>query len=411
LSIGWQIRAALCICVVAYLSGIVAASETYVPLSLAGSASTTPSADIDSFRLPSGDLPHDGLARFFRGKKLFETDIVRQLTQERGIAPRLRNGNGCSDCHLGGGRNAVKDESERAFPLAPIVVRLPPPGAKSTAPDDVRTASDAASFAQAAKISWHTTQRLIDGHEYSLVYPRVTMNGAVVDGARVRITPSLIGLGLLEEINDEDILDWYRGHRLGRVPQVKSSSVPDRIGHFGLQSTSVSVLDFVGTALHDELGIVDQSVLSKAQVEDLAYYASELGVPRRQMQNPQIAAGYEIFERLGCSNCHRPSYEVRRQNGSDSFSMTIWPFSDLLIHDLSYPGSGGGHEFWRTTPLWGLGRVEKALGYGAYMHDGRARTLEEAIIWHGGEAALSRFLFIESTNDARLALLAFLQSL
>jgi CxxC motif-containing protein (DUF1111 family) len=237
------------------------------------------------------------------------------------------------------------------------------------------------------------------------------VNGAVVAGARVRITPSLIGLGLLERIRDDDILDWYRNHRLGRVPQVINSTLPGAIGRFGLESTSVSILDFVGTALHDELGIMDQSALMTAQIEDLAYYVSELGVPTRQRENRQIDAGYAVFQSLGCSNCHRPSYEIHRQNGSGSFAMTIWPFSDLLIHDLSYPGSGGGHEFWRTTPLWGLGRVEKTLGYGAYMHDGRARTLEEAIIWHGGEAALSRFLFLESTNDARSALLAFLQSL
>jgi CxxC motif-containing protein (DUF1111 family) len=366
---------------------------------------------MESFRLPSADLPLDGLARFYRGRGLFETDMVRQLTQEKGVEPRFRNGNGCSDCHLGGGRNAVREESERAFPFAPIVVRPPPPSGRPTAPDDAPMAADAASFAQAARISWHATQRLIDGHEYSLIYPRVTMNGAVVAAARIRITPSLIGLGLLEQISDDDILAWYRNHRLGRVPQVKNSATPGGMGRFGLEATSASILDFVGTALHDELGIVDQSALNKAQVEDLAYYASELGVPRRQMENSQVDAGYAIFQVLGCSNCHRPSYEIHRQNGTGSVAMTIWPFSDLLVHDLSYPGSGGGHEFWRTTPLWGLGRVETTLGYGAYMHDGRGRTLEEAILWHGGEAALSRFLFVESTDDARSALLAFLRSL
>jgi CxxC motif-containing protein (DUF1111 family) len=82
-----------------------------------------------------------------------------------------------------------------------------------------------------------------------------------------------------------------------------------------------------------------------------------------------------------------------------------------LVHDLSYPDPGGGRQFWRTTPLWGLGRVEMTLGYGAYMHDGRARTLEEAILWHGGEAALSRFLFLESASDAQSTLIAFLRSL
>jgi CxxC motif-containing protein (DUF1111 family) len=409
-SIGWQLRAALGACAIAYLSTFVVASEIKVPASLADLASTTPRFTAESFGLPSADLRSDEIARFLRGENLFNSDLVRRLAQEKGIEPRPRNANSCSDCHSGGGRNGVKQEGERAFPFAPMVVFRPT--TMTSLPPNGRSGRDAAPSPQLVKIRWQPTQVLIDGQEYSLIYPLVTIDDTVAESAHIRVTPPLSGLGLLQEVSDADMLDWYRNHKIGRLPP-RLDSQDTRFGRFGLKSTSVSILDFAKTALHDELGIVDENDLSGAQIADLAFYASQLGVPKRQAEDQRIDAGYAVFVRLGCSDCHRPSYEVHRPYARDRVTMAIWPFSDLLLHDLAYADqpAEGGREFWRTTPLWGLGRVEATLGHGAYLHDGRARTLEEAILWHGGEAAPSRYLFLESTSDAQSALLAFLRSL
>lgn len=149
------------------------------------------------------------------------------------------------------------------------------------------------------------------------------------------------------------------------------------------------------------------------------------GTRRRNVDDPTVLQGEQLFYQAKCHLCHVTSLKTRPR-GSVLLNNTelpqlgnqvIHPYSDFLLHDMGvelgddYPsGLANGNE-WRTTPLWGLGLQEVVNGHTYYLHDGRARNLTEAIMWHGGEGAASRTLFSRMTKDERAALIKFLQSL
>ena len=141
-----------------------------------------------------------------------------------------------------------------------------------------------------------------------------------------------------------------------------------------------------------------------------AFVRAEPPAARQDADSPLAANGAAIFADIGCTACHRPRYTITAADGG---SQTIAPYSDLLLHDLGdgLRDAAGAAGEWRTAPLWGLGTLDRALGTKAYLHDGRARSLEEAILWHGGEATPSQRAAKALTTDQWNALLAFLRSL
>ena len=156
--------------------------------------------------------------------------------------------------------------------------------------------------------------------------------------------------------------------------------------------------------------------------EELAlvtFYSSTLAVPaQRNANDPQVLQGQALFETANCSSCHITTIETGIHDSIPALSnQTIHPYTDLLLHDMGDGLADGQIDFqasgreWRTPPLWGIGLFEEVNGYTFYLHDGRAETLEEAIIWHGGEAQASRDAFLNMTATERNALIAFLQSL
>ena len=166
--------------------------------------------------------------------------------------------------------------------------------------------------------------------------------------------------------------------------------------------------------------------VSTEDMEDVDLYLQTLGVPaRRNVDDPTVLQGEQLFYQAKCHLCHVTSLKTRPR-GSVLLNNTelpqlgnqvIHPYSDFLLHDMGvelgddYPsGLANGNE-WRTTPLWGLGLQEVVNGHTYYLHDGRARNLTEAIMWHGGEGAASRTLFSRMTKDERAALIKFLQRL
>ena len=151
----------------------------------------------------------------------------------------------------------------------------------------------------------------------------------------------------------------------------------------------------------------------------VTFYSQNLAVPaRRDVDDPEVLAGKEVFYDLGCTSCHTPKFVTSRQAEGDAQKFQlIWPYSDLLLHDMGEGladhrpvGDADGYE-WRTAPLWGIGLTETVSGHTLYLHDGRARNLTEAILWHGGEAEVSRDGFASLDKKDREALLAFLGSL
>ena len=175
----------------------------------------------------------------------------------------------------------------------------------------------------------------------------------------------------------------------------------------------------------------DQLDVSTEEMENVDLYMQSLGVPaRRNVNDPHVIKGEQNFYKAKCHLCHVSTLHTKKRgtvllNNTQLpwlGGQTIHPYSDYLLHDMGseimgvglndnyVSGLARGNE-WRTTPLWGIGLQEKVNGHTYFLHDGRARNLTEAIMWHGGEGEASKNLFKNMSKEDRDALLAFLNSL
>lgn len=262
----------------------------------------------------------------------------------------------------------------------------------------------------------------------------------------LRVAQPVYGLGLLEAVPEETILamaaetkpDGVKGS-VNRVWDVAAQRAT--LGRFGFKAGIPGLRQQVAGEMHGNLGITSplfpeenctpaqeacrqapsggQPELSQADLEAIEFYLANIDAPaRRKRDDPQVRQGEQAFGEFGCAVCHRPTL----QTGVGTRILitaerSIAPYSDLLLHDM---GSGlsdhrpdyqaSGSE-WRTAPLWGIGLVPLVNKHNQYLHDGRARNLQEAILWHGGEARPARQRYARATQEKRQALLAFLQSL
>ncbi|MCG7492847.1 di-heme oxidoredictase family protein [Thalassobius sp. Cn5-15] len=269
-----------------------------------------------------------------------------------------------------------------------------------------------------------------------------------------RIAPPLSGLGLIEAIPAADILaladpEDADGNGISGRAAVAWSVAHDTwmLGRFGHKATQPTVRQQVAGALSTDLGISSplfpapwgdcteaQTECRAAphgdndvrvnEVDDIGLdlmtlYTANLGVPeRRNVAAPEVLRGKEIFHTAGCADCHTPSFVTHRlaDQAERSFQL-IWPYSDFLLHDMgdglrdSRPEGVATDREWRTPPLWGIGLAHRASAEAGFLHDGRARTLLEAVLWHGGEAAAAQAHVRQLNETDRAALIAFLESL
>jgi CxxC motif-containing protein (DUF1111 family) len=170
---------------------------------------------------------------------------------------------------------------------------------------------------------------------------------------------------------------------------------------------------------HGEEGDAEGLEAPSTIMDLIVFYARNLAVPaRRGAGDPEVLRGKALFYGIGCTGCHTPKLATRRDFELPALAgQLIWPYTDLLLHDLGEgladgrpEGEAGGRE-WRTAPLWGVGLTATVNGHSQFLHDGRARNLTEAILWHGGEAEPAREAFRNLSSDERGAILAFLGSL
>ncbi|MBW6416997.1 c-type cytochrome [Celeribacter sp. PS-C1] len=271
-----------------------------------------------------------------------------------------------------------------------------------------------------------------------------------------RIANPMIGLGLLEAIPSEDILaradpEDRDGDGISGRPNVVWSRHFDApmLGRFGWKAGEPTVEEQSAAAFHGDIGISSPLFPSPSgdctaeQVDCLAaphgagdvrgdeidqtgmdlvtFYARNLAVPaRRDVDDPEVLRGKEMFFEAGCAACHTPKHVTARLSDTDdaprSFQL-IWPYTDLLLHDMGEgladhrPEHRATGTEWRTAPLWGIGLTARVSGHTTYLHDGRARTLLEAVLWHGGEAQRARNAVVEMPAEDRAALIRFLESL
>jgi CxxC motif-containing protein (DUF1111 family) len=270
-----------------------------------------------------------------------------------------------------------------------------------------------------------------------------------------RVAPPMIGMGLIQAIHESDILakadpDDKDGDGIsGKPAMVRDHKTGDlKLGRFGFKAQNATVRDQTSSAFAGDLGIstpddpFDHGDCTKAETDCLAmptgvqarlgpveapdpvlglvtFYSENLAVPaRRDIADRTVLKGKELFYQSGCTACHTPKFVTRRDAGNPAHAFQlIWPYSDFLLHDMGegladgqQVGVADGRE-WRTQPLWGIGLTKTVNAHTFLLHDGRARNLTEAILWHGGEAQKARDAFAALAKEDRAALLKFLESL
>jgi CxxC motif-containing protein (DUF1111 family) len=270
-----------------------------------------------------------------------------------------------------------------------------------------------------------------------------------------RVAPPMIGLGLLEAVTEEQVLaaadpDDKDGDGISGKPNMVWSREHDKVmlGRFGWKAGVPTIAQQAAEAFAGDIGIsttmmpFNSGDCTETQTDCLkapsgaspkyqnvevgdelfklvTFYSQNLAVPpRRHPDDPQVLKGKDVFYSIGCTSCHRPKFVTGEVPGQPHLShQLIWPYSDMLLHDMGEgladnrpEGAASGSE-WRTPPLWGIGLTETVSGHTLFLHDGRARNLTEAILWHGGEAEAARDKFAGLSKDDREALLAFVNSL
>lgn len=271
-----------------------------------------------------------------------------------------------------------------------------------------------------------------------------------------RIAPPLVGMGLLDAVDEATVLAWEDPDDLdgdgisGRANAILDPDGVLRLGRFGWKAGTSSLEHQIAAALNTDMGVmtsvlpdpdcgIDQTEcglsgaeLADAALERLVQYVALLGVrARRDLDDPEALQGEAVFGDIGCASCHRPTLTTSPHHPfAELRNQVVHPYTDLLLHDLGEgladdlgEGEASGAE-WRTAPLWGIGLGPCVTGgvtgpfqdqtctpHESYLHDGRARTLAEAIRWHGGEADASRQAFEALPDPDQLALLRFLETL
>lgn len=391
------------------------------------------------------------------GDKAFgATFVTAPAVINSGLGP-IYNNVACASCHISDGRGRPPVGSE---PLTSMLFRVSIPGANqhggpNPAPGFGGQFQPRAVAGRPAEGDILMQYTAVDGTygdgsayslrkpSYQIISPYTSLPANVLLSPRV--APAVFGLGLLEAIPDVDIMSYAdEGDANGDGISGKVNMVWDvlsnsyRIGRFGWKAGQPSVLQQTAGAYNEDIGITNfvfpvESSFNQPQYDGLnddtelkdsilyavAFYMQTLGVPaRRNFSDPAVIQGKKIFNAIQCGACH---ISQRKTKVDVTFScmsnQTIFPYTDLLLHDMGTGLSDNRPEFmangneWRTPPLWGIGLTRKVNGHEYFLHDGRARNLTEAILWHGGEAEASKEKFRNLSADDRQALIKFLESL
>ncbi|WP_085647265.1 MULTISPECIES: di-heme oxidoredictase family protein [unclassified Pseudomonas] len=439
-----------------------------------GGAATVRKSDQNAFSLPSANLPPSRRVDFSVGNSFFRSPWViapSTTTARDGLGP-LFNTNACQNCHIKDGRghpptpdaaNAVSMLVRLSIPDAPQYAKLIEQVGVVPEPVYGGQFQDMAvpGVAPEGKVRVDYTPvpvRLKDGTEVELRKPVLQITqlgyGPMHPDTRfsARVAPPMIGLGLLEAIPEEAIL-------ANAAAQAKEnngiSGRPNRVwddaqqktvmGRFGWKAGQPNLNQQNVHAFSGDMGLTTslrpfddctdaQTACKQApngngpdgepEVSDnilrlVLFYSRNLAVPaRRGVNDEQVLAGKSLFFQAGCQSCHTPKYTTAANAAEPELAhQVIRPYSDLLLHDMGEGLADNRTEFqasgrdWRTPPLWGIGLTQTVSGHTQFLHDGRARNLLEAVLWHGGEAKAAQQQVLSFNAEQRAALLAFLNSL
>ena len=430
---------------VALLVVIAQYPSVAVDSQLAAGALTVFNRTSAAFEKPASNLTPDEITRHDVGDPLFERSHVPLAThQDAGLGP-LFNANSCVACHVRNGRGA---------PVPGIsLVRVALQEANGTTPVPAWgwQIQDHAIFGHQPEatmdLTWEEEPQAGDEPPLQKVHVGlIRPNGKVVADSEMnrslRIAPPLVGLGLLEAIPDQVILshadpDDRDGDGIsGRAVLLERGQGQQALGRFGWKAGTATVQEQTAEAYINDMGLTtaagpETNRTSEGQPADITwneltavtFYSQSLGAPATKWpgKDPVVSKGSSLFGDLQCAVCHRPSHETSTDPNTVVAAIRgqiIWPYTDLLVHDMGSGLDDGVAERgytssaeWRTAPLWGLGLTQRVNGKAGYLHDGRARTVDEAIRWHGGEAEGAKENYLALPPGDRQSLLDWLQGL
>ncbi|WP_397432572.1 di-heme oxidoredictase family protein [Pseudomonas chlororaphis] len=439
-----------------------------------GGEATVRMSDQNAFSMPSANLSPTRRLDFSVGNSFFRSPWViapSTTTARDGLGP-LFNTNGCQNCHIKDGRgHPPTPDSDNAVSM---LVRLSIPNEPAYAkvieqlgivPEPVYGGQfqDMAvpGVAPEGKVRVEyepLTLRFKDGSEVELRKPKLQITqlgyGPMHPDTRfsARVAPPMIGLGLLEAIPEAAILANAQAQAkagngiAGRPNRVWDDAQQKTVlGRFGWKAGQPNLNQQNVHAFSGDMGLTTslrpfddctdaQTACKQApngngpdgepEVSDnilrlVLFYSRNLGVPaRRDVGSPQVLTGKNLFYQAGCQSCHTPQFTTAADAAEPELAnQVIRPYSDLLLHDMGEGLADNRSEFqaggrdWRTPPLWGIGLTQTVSGHTQFLHDGRARNLLEAVLWHGGEARAAQQQVLSFNAEQRAALLAFLNSL
>ncbi len=261
--------------------------------------------------------------------------------------------------------------------------------------------------------------------------------------------PAVTGLGFLHYVPDSELMamadpndtdgdgisgtvNWIRVPAYITLRPDAIAQGERKIGRFGKKASAYDLLMQSVEAFNQDMGIasfynpvdvwsgqVINPEVSLQSMHDLVFYLKTLKAPiQRNAADPEVMSGKNLFLQIDCGNCHVPSLKTGQSPIEPLSNKDFFPYTDLLLHDMG-PGLDDGYTEgtattgeWRTPPLWGLGLSPNSQG-GQYflMHDGRAHSIEEAILMHGGEGSNSRTGYLNLSETEKSALVKFLESL
>lgn len=436
----------------------------------AGDATSPHAPDVNAFSHSSATLPFEKELDFKVGNGIFKKLWVTAPSSTKssdGLGP-LYNARACQRCHLKDGRGHPPAANFPEDNAVSMLMRLGiPDGPRSNRPDPVYGgqlqdfAVPGVPIEGRPHITW--TEELValaDGAEISLRRPDwsiVDLGYGPMDPQTrfsVRMASPMIGLGLLEAVPAEQILayadpDDADGDGIsGRASEVINAETGEAmLGRFGWKAGQPTLRQQAQAAFLGDMGLsttarpfgqgdcteaqtlcreapdgASQATgleVSETMLKLVVFYSRHLAVPaRRDLTNPAVSRGEAVFAEAGCGSCHRPSLTTAPDAEDPALAgHTIYAFTDLLLHDMGpdlddgLPEGDAEQSEWRTPPLWGIGLTEIVNGHTNFLHDGRARSVLEAILWHGGEAQAARDHVVGLDTADRDALIAYINSL
>jgi len=385
-----------------------------------------------------------------------QTFVTAPALINPGLGPIFNNVS-CTSCHINDGRGKPPGTGEQ---ISSLLIRLSIPGTDAhggpnPAPGFGGQLQQRAIFGVAPEalvnIDYTETQyAFADGETYSLRTPTYTLVNSYIPlpadlMISPRIAPPVFGLGLLEAIDEADIValadvEDSNSDGISGKPNYSWNIVEGKktLGRFGWKAANPSVLQQSAGAYNEDMGITsfvfpkessfgqaqydgldDEYEVSDSLLQSVAFYIRTLAVPaRRNADNTTVLHGKQLFTDAKCAACHTPRMRTKVNVAFPEMSnQVIFPYTDMLVHDMgsgladNRPDNEATGVEWRTAPLWGIGLTKVVNGHQNFLHDGRARTLMEAVMWHGGEAQQSKEFVDNLSKEDRDALIQFLQSL